>query len=176
MCAIHDVFPPDDDPEEDPISLKKLLQGDGSWDVVKDILGFVFNGNNKTVWLNDGKRDALLTTLKGWLRSTRKNANFGVPFVEFRSVLYKVRHAFIAIPAGKGLLSPFYKLLSRAPLVVFLRKNESLYVAVVQCLVFLRKLASSPTRCRSLVMAWPDIVGVTDASLFGVGGSLLESG
>jgi hypothetical protein len=173
MCAIHDVFPPDKDPAEDPISLKKLLQGEGSWDVVKDILGFVFNGSDKTVWLSDGRRDALLTTMKGWLRSTRKNARFGVPFAEFRSVLYKVRHAFMAISAGKGLLSPFYKLLSCAPPVVFLRKDKSLYTSVEECMVFLRESASSPTLCWSLVMAWPDIIGVTDASSFGVGGVIV---
>jgi hypothetical protein len=107
MYAIHDVFPQEEDPSEDPISFKKLLQGEGSWDVIKDILGFVFNGDDKTVWLSEGKRDALITTMKGWLRSTRKSARFGVPFPEFRSVLYKVRHAFLTIPAGKGLLSPF---------------------------------------------------------------------
>lgn len=170
MCAIHDVFPPDEDPSEDPISLKKLLQGEGSWDVVKDILGFVFDGNNKTVWLTDGKRDALLLTLKGWLRSTRKNTRFGIPFVEFRSVMYKVRHAFLASPAGKGLLSPFYKLLSREPPVVFLQKDTKLYAALYECMAFLRESSLLPTPCRSLVSAWPDIVGVTDASSFGVGG------
>jgi hypothetical protein len=173
MCAVHEVFPPDADPAEDPISLKKLLQGEGSWDVVKDILGFVFNGDDKTVWLSDGKRDALITTIKEWLRSTRKNARFGVPFAEFRSVIYKVRHAFMALPAGKGLLSPFYKLLGRAPPVVFPQKNKALYSSLEECVVFLRETASSPTLCRSLVMAWPDIVGVTDASSFGVGGIIV---
>jgi hypothetical protein len=173
MCGIHDVFPPDEVEQEDPISLKKLLQGEGSWDVVKDILGFVFDGSNKTIWLTDGKRDALLATMKGWLRSTRKNARFGVPFHEFRSIMYKVRHAFLAIPAGKGLLSPFYKILGKAPPVVFLRRQRKLYDAVLECMVFLRESGSAPTPCRSLVVAWPDVVCVTDASSFGVGGIII---
>jgi hypothetical protein len=29
---------------EDPIALKKLLAGDGIWDIQKDILGWVFDG------------------------------------------------------------------------------------------------------------------------------------
>jgi hypothetical protein len=37
--------------EDDPISLKKLLKREGAWDIIKEILGFVFNGNNKTMWL-----------------------------------------------------------------------------------------------------------------------------
>jgi hypothetical protein len=108
MCGIHDVFPPEEHEADDPISLKKLLQEDGAWDTVKDLLGFVFNGTDHTMWLCKGKREALIQTLSSWLRSTRKNKQFGIPFAKFRSVMYKVRHAFLSIPAGKGLLSPFY--------------------------------------------------------------------
>ncbi len=104
MCGIHDVFPPHEEAEHDPISLKKLIAGEGAWDEIKEILGFVFHGGNKTMWLSEGKRDAILRLLKKWLRSTRKNANFGIPFREFRSVLYKIRHAFTAIPAGHGFM------------------------------------------------------------------------
>jgi hypothetical protein len=70
MCCIHDAFPQEDNSENDPISLKKLLQQDGAWDTVKDLLGFVFNGTSHTMWLSEGKRDALLDTLTTWLRSS----------------------------------------------------------------------------------------------------------
>jgi hypothetical protein len=170
MCAIHDIFPPDDVNANDPISFKKLLQKEGSWDIIKEILGFVFDGAEKTLWLSDGKRDALIATIKAWLRSSRKNARFGIPFQEFRSVIYKVRHAFTAIPAGRGLLSPFYGILGKEPAVVFLRRNKMLTAALQECCVFLRESISHPTPCRCLVGGWPDIVGVTDASSHGVGG------
>ena len=170
MCGVHDIFPPQPTADDDPLSFKKLIQGDGAWDVMKEILGFVFSGVDKTMWLAEGKRDAILVTIKTWLRSTRKNACFGVPFREFRSTLYKIRHSFTAIPAGHGLMSPFYRVLSKEPKVVFLRRNNGLYTALQDCQRFLHQSVSTPTPCRNLVHGWPDIVGVTDASKEGVGG------
>jgi len=47
MYGIHKVFPaprPMDNGEDEPISLKKLKQGDGKWAKSKEILGWFFNG------------------------------------------------------------------------------------------------------------------------------------
>jgi len=73
MCGIHDVFPQEDADADDLISLKTLLQQEGAWDTVKDLLGFVFNGVDYTMWLDEGKRAALIVTITTWLRSSRKN-------------------------------------------------------------------------------------------------------
>ena len=164
MCGIHDVFPSEEEEANDPISLKKLLQQDGAWDTVKELLGFVFNGTDHTVWLSEGKRDALVKQISGWLRSSRKNKQFGIPFRDFRSTIYKIRHAFLSVPAGRGLLSPFYSLLGRQPSVVFLQRNIRLQQALGETRTFLRDSITTPTHCRSLVTGWPDIVGVCDAS------------
>ncbi len=47
LHGIHTVFPPPD-PEEnkddEPISTKKLKQGDGMWSTNKEILGWLFDG------------------------------------------------------------------------------------------------------------------------------------
>jgi hypothetical protein len=55
MMGIHDVFPPDDMDENDPISLKKLLKGDSQYSTKKYLLGFNFNRDDKTLWLEDAK-------------------------------------------------------------------------------------------------------------------------
>ena len=67
MFGIHDIFPPHIEATMDPISMRKLEKGDGSWAVVKDVLGLTFDGDTKTVWLENTKRDALITVLTGWL-------------------------------------------------------------------------------------------------------------
>jgi hypothetical protein len=170
MFGIHDVFPPDDDNDSnDPISTKKLDKLDGSWALVKDILGLTFDGVDKTVWLEEEKRDALLMVITSWLRAGR-DKNFGIPFAEFQSVISKVRHAFITIPAGKGLMSPFNKLLRIQPTRVFLHRNAAVRTALAECRTFLRESISKPTKCTQLVAAWPDFIGITDASSFGAGG------
>jgi hypothetical protein len=76
MCAIHDIFLPDPADEEDPILLKKLLKLDGAWEMIKEILVFVFNGTDKTMLLAEGKRDAIMSTIKTRLQSTQKSKKF----------------------------------------------------------------------------------------------------
>jgi hypothetical protein len=97
MTGIHDVFPPDDTDNDDPISEKKLKQGEGIYSTRKTLLGFDFNGEEKTMWLKEAKREKLLTILKGWIR-TGKRGTMGIPFTEFKSTIAKIRHA------GVGLL------------------------------------------------------------------------
>ena len=88
-------------------------------------------------------------------------------------VIYKVRHAFTAIPVGKGLLSPFYNLLDTTPPVVYLRRNKGVATTLQECCIFLCESVASPTPYRSLVMGWPAIVGVTDASSQGARGIVI---
>ena len=171
MHGIHDVFPPAPTPDIDPISEKKLKKLDGAWANVKEILGMTFDGVNKTIWLADTKRDALLTTLRTWTRNASKRK--GIAFHEFRTTLSKLQHAFLTVPAGKGLLSVFYVVLRKEPPVVFLHTNINLLNAVKDCQTFLRETVSSPTLCKNLVPGWPDYVGITDASGHGLGGVIV---
>ena len=172
MYGIHDIFPPSVEAEEDPISLKKLYKMDGSWAIVKDILGLTFNGDDKTVWLENDKRDAILTVINGWIRHGA-HRNFGIPFNEFRSIISKIRHAFTTIPAGRGLMSPFNRILRLAPTLVYLHKNEDLCKALIDCRTFLRDSVGNPTKCSRLVTQWPDYIGVKDASAHRVGGIII---
>jgi hypothetical protein len=72
MCDVHENFPPSENDEDDHISFKKLLKHEGSWDIIKEILGFVFNSCDKTIRLTECKRDALMVTLKIWLQAFKK--------------------------------------------------------------------------------------------------------
>jgi hypothetical protein len=169
LHGIHDVFPADDVDSEDPISLKKLLQKDGQWALLKDCLGFTFDGEAKTMQLEEPKREFLLATLTKWIRTANHKAG-KIPFNEFESVIAKIRHAFMCIPAGKGLLTPMNKLLRLRPEMVNLHRNKKLLVALKDCRTLLREATKDPTRCKELVMGEPDFIGVKDASIYGVGG------
>lgn len=66
LNAIHQVFPPPavtGHAGEEPISIKKLLAGDGVWAVRKEILGWVFDGAQRCIQLPEGKVTALLDEL-----------------------------------------------------------------------------------------------------------------
>ena len=89
----------------DPTSVKKLRRGEGTFDITKCLLGFDFDGINKTIWLDAAKRASILTILHQWIRGSVK-ARRGIPFTEFELVVSKLRHAFTALREGRGLLGP----------------------------------------------------------------------
>jgi hypothetical protein len=105
LHGIHDVFPACNDDNRDPISAKKLMKGEGPFDSRKCILGFEFDSVEKTIWLEEEKRAALLTILHQWLRGATTSRQ-GIPFADFELVTSKLRHAFTALPEARGLLSP----------------------------------------------------------------------
>ncbi len=51
MMGIHDVFPPDNNDSNDPISERKLINNEGRYSIQKTLLGFNFEGLAKTMWL-----------------------------------------------------------------------------------------------------------------------------
>jgi len=171
MTGIHDVFPADIVDRNDLISKKKILKGEGQYALFKTMLGFDFDGKQKTMWLEEKKHAKLLTILHSWLQAG--SLNRVILFGEFESVIAKMRHAFTALPGGRGLLSPCNRLLKRRPLVVYFHRNDSLHAAISNCRTILRESTSRPTRCHELVAGWPDFIGVVDTSSHGVGGVII---
>ena len=61
LHGIHSVFPP---PKvtghsgEDPISKKKLMEGEGVWEVQKEIMGWIMDGATRCIELAEKNRDA----------------------------------------------------------------------------------------------------------------------
>ncbi len=113
MHGIHNVFPEHENNANNPIAKNKLLKGKGQMSTTKMLLGFDFNGEDKTMWLEMAKRDQLLTILHSWIHTSKRSA-LGIQFKEFQSVLVKIGHAFTALPAGVGLLSPCNAVLQKS--------------------------------------------------------------
>jgi hypothetical protein len=105
MQGTHDCFLANDNDDNDPILLNKMKKRKSNLLARKTVLGFDFDGTDKTLWLKEDKRQKLLTILQKWLRSS-KRSNMGIPFDEFQSIIAKIHHAFTAIPEGNGLVSP----------------------------------------------------------------------
>jgi hypothetical protein len=169
MMGIHDVFPPGENDSNNPISERKLIKDEGQYSTQKTLLGFNFGGSAQTMWLESAKREKLLTILKSWIQvGTRGTA--GISFKGFKSVVAKLWHAFVCIPAGVGLLSPCNQILKLHPSFVYLHKNCKVLIAIKGCQSLLRKSTVAPTQCRELTCGWPDYIGIVDASSYGVGG------
>ncbi len=149
MTGIHDVFPAnEDDDGDDPILEKKLKQLEAKYATLKTLLGFHFDGINKTMWLESAKREKLLTMLRGWIHTSHRGTA-GIQFKEFESTIAKIRHAFTCIPMGASLLSPCNHILKQKPPCVY--RNKRLLMAVEGCRILLRESTKEPTRCLQLV-------------------------
>ncbi len=95
------------------MSNKKLLEGEGLWEVRKGILGWVFDGATWCIELVSKKVATILAELKTVLRMGR-----GVLFKRIQKLIGKLRHASIGIPAGRYLFSPINRFMAAEPKLV----------------------------------------------------------
>jgi len=122
LHGIHTVFPPpgpDNDPQDEPISIKKLLQGDGVWTTRKELLGWLFDGVTQCMQLPNEKVTKIKTQLKAIL--CQKTVRFG----DLEKLNGKLMHATIGIPtdAGSSLPSLLHWQENRPPITTATAKH-----------------------------------------------------
>jgi hypothetical protein len=68
LHGINSIFPPTSvtghTGGKDPISLKKLQRGDSQWHPYKEILGFLVNGETKTVCISEAKATDIVAKIR----------------------------------------------------------------------------------------------------------------
>ena len=81
MTGRHDVFPPDNDDNQDAISLKKILKKEAAWATIKNVLVFEFDGNSgeHTICLTEDCCTDILKKPKKWIREGEHRKK-GIPF------------------------------------------------------------------------------------------------
>ena len=168
MHGIHDVFPSDTNDANDPIAEKKLKQHDGEWSIIKELLGWEFDGEQKTMQLNKEKLATLLAELKTLSRSKRP-----VRYNAFEKTIGKARNAALGIPAGKGMFSSINSVMALKKPLVYIRKNSPLWRSVKYLHAIIKESQREPTHCAELVTGAPHFVGICDAAKEGAGGVIL---
>ena len=172
--GINDVFLTNVDDNEDTISLKKVLKKEGSWDLIKEVLGYDFYGNPQqhTIWMNDDQQEKMIQTLKESIRGCRDSST-DIPFDEFYKVIEKMRHAFLSILAGYWFMSPCNALLGENPNKVYLHHNKSFLESLLDACHLLQISSESPTPCKEIATGCPHYIGVKDALSRRVGGIII---
>jgi len=172
LYGIHKVFPPpgpNDDPDDEPIAIKKLKQGDGRWATSKEILGWFFDGVRHCMSLPPEKVTRIMDHLKMLAKQKM------VRLKELEKLTSKLMHAMIGIPNGRGLLSPIIATVAtKAKLQNYKNKSTKLNQATRQALqdwiMLLPCALCQPTPCADLMPALADFGGFCDASKQGAGG------
>jgi hypothetical protein len=169
LHGIHCLFPPPSVSQHkggDPISEKKLKQGDGLWHFEKEILGWIFDGINYTIRLPDSKQKTIIKHIKSILK--KDNA----PLLSYQEMAGKLNHAAFGLPGGRGLFSPIYAAMRESPehipITPILRSSLTDWIALVH------QMSTRPTSVLELVPNTPNFIGYVDASGFGAGGVWLQ--
>jgi len=165
--CIDRVFrPPDDADDEwkkDPISLKKLLQGDGSLETTKVVLGWLVDTVGGTIELPPHRVERLHEMLRAFPRSRRTCRK-----KDLHKLVGELRSMIIAIPGGVGCLSWLQERLKSAPDRIYL--NHQFKDAIDDFKWLANDITSRPTRIGEVVPEVPVYVGCSDASGLGAGG------
>ena len=172
--SIHSLFPPPEVTKHEngkpPISQKKLEKGEGQWRVEKEKVGFLFNGRCRTVRLPKEKARRYVTETKQLLTKKR------TPVKKFQTIVGRLRHASVILPAANGFFTPINKALKpdesgNPPRHIGSGKNSEVREALLDITVLLKLLSHRPTHVREIVPDMPKFAGYHDAAAEGGGGA-----
>lgn len=168
LHTVDEVFRPlssSDHPQRaEPVSMKKLLKGDCSWDTVKLILGWVIDTVNKTIHLPQHRIDRLFEILDSIPPSQKRTS-----VKKWHKILGELRSMSLALPGSRNIFSLMQHALSQKQ-----KGRLTLSKGVHQTLRDFRWMANDistrPTRIAEIIPTHPSLLGDHDASKAGAGG------
>ena len=168
LQGIEQVFP---DPSvtghvngKPPLSEKKILKGDADWMFIKEVLGWLIDGEHRTVILPESKASAYTMELTKLMRKKK------IPLARFRKIVGKLRFAALCLPAGRALMTPLNMALRGEPRFIGSGKKSEVHESLGDWLKLIESLASRPTSVHELRAKLIDFYGYCDACNTGVGG------
>jgi hypothetical protein len=165
LYGVHSIFPPPDvtgHHGQDPISQKKMDQGDGTWSTTKEILGWLVDGANFTIQLMPDKCEKIARLIKKVCKTKF------CAVVKFQEIAGKLQHASFGIPGGKGLFSPIHRALKNPVKPICI--TAALRSALLDWRTLVQHLGKNPTPVQLLVTEYPNYLQYTDACKLGAGG------
>ena len=169
LRAIDDVFRPLDDqdtPERrEPVSLKKLRQGDCSWDTCKTILGWVVDTVNMTLALPPHRLERLCEILNDIPKHQKRTT-----VRKWHAVLGELRSMSIALPGSRNLFGRLQHALTNRPTKHRITLRRGVRQALDDFRWLVEDLAARPTRLAEVIPLRPVVDGHHDASGAGAGG------
>jgi hypothetical protein len=172
LHGIHYIFPSPavtgHTDGKDPISLKKLLRVDAQWSPQKEILGFIVDGENKTVGISDAKANDIVAEIRKILKKKK------IQLKRYLRIIGKLRHVALIMPGIKGLFSPMNHALKHDPPVIGLGRLSDVRAALLDLATLVISLAARPTQVKELVPNDDHYVGYCDACATGAGGVWLS--
>lgn len=168
LRAIDEVFRPNDFYDDllrrEPVSLKKLRQGDCSWNTIKVVLGWVLNTVAMTVELPQHRQERLAEILAS-IPVTQKR----IAVKKWHKILGELRSMALALPGARNMFSQMQLALSNK-IGSRVNTNKGVHQALDDFRWMLNDIKSRPTRIAELIPLLASALGYHDASGTGAGG------
>jgi len=164
LMTCSDLDDSDSIHRKEPVSLKKLRQGDCSWSTIKTMLGWIIDTVNLTIHLPPHRAQRLAEILAS-IPLTQKRTSVR----KWHKVLGELRSMALALPGARHMFSHMqHALTNKLGTRVSLRKG--VHQALEDFRWMLDNIASRPTRIGELVPLLSSAEGHHDASGAGAGG------
>ena len=168
LHAVDDVFrplSPSDPPERrEPVSLKKLREGDCSWGTIKLVLGWIIDTETLTIRLPPHRIQRLAEILDSIPRTQHRTS-----LKKWHAVLGELRSMSLALPGSRNIFSTMQNaLVQKSGARVALHKG--VHDALDDFRWMHENISTRPTRIAELVPLPPVAEGHHDASGIGAGG------
>ena len=169
LHAIDSVFRPndfyDDDFRREPVSLKKLRQGDCSWSTVKTVLGWIIDTVAMTIQLPPHRQERLGEILASLPASQKR-----IGVTKWHQILGELRSMSLALPGARNMFSTMQEALTHKRKGTRIQLNKGVHQALDDFRWMLADINSRPTRIAEVVPLSPSAIGYHDASGLGAGG------
>ena len=168
LHSIDDVFEPllpnDNPTRQEPVSMKKLREGDCSFGTLKLILGWIIDTINMTIQLPQHRVDRLAEILNSIPATQRRTS-----VKKWYSILGELRSMALALPGSRNIFSTMqHALTNKAKGRIALKKE--VHNALEDFRWMHNNIATRPTRIAELIPLLPAAEGHHDASGIGAGG------
>ena len=166
LHGIHSIFPPPKVTGHnggDPISEKKLDKHEGMWAHVKEILGWILDGANFTIFLPPEKVQKIRTKL----RKLQKRKNMKTR--ELQHIAGTLHHASMGIPGSRGLFTPIWAAM-KTEKRGYINLTKEMRQAFSDFGWLFREMVNRPVNVAQLIPRDPNIHGYTDACKHAAGG------
>ena len=168
LHAVDSVFRPndfhDDSFRREPVSLKKLRQGDVSWNTIKLVLGWIINTTTMTIELPKHRQERLAEILASIPPHQKRTS-----IKKWHKVLGELRSMSLALPGARNMFSHMQHALSQ-PKKTRIALKKGVHQAIQDFTWMLNDISARPTRIAELIPLSASATGCHDASGEGAGG------
>ena len=163
------LLPSDPPSRREPVSVKKLRQGDCTWATCKTVLGWIINTVDQTIALPPHRVDRLTEILSS-IPPTQKRTSVR----KWHKVLGELRSMSIALPGARHLFSQMQQALQHRK-KGRLALHKGVHDAIVDFKWLADEVSRRPTRIPEIIPLQPSLLGDHDASKEGAGGIWIPS-